>query len=84
MVAVDYDPIARGYVAGLARPGGNITGVFLQQVELSAKRIEIMKETFPRVTRAAASETCQGNDADKVLNRHQRGSCSLRSGRHRD
>jgi len=54
MVAVDYDPIARGYVAGLARPGGNITGVFLQQVELSAKRIEIMKETFPRVTRAAA------------------------------
>jgi putative ABC transport system substrate-binding protein len=54
MVAVDYDPIARGYVAGLARPGGNITGVFLQQVELSAKRIEIMKETLPRVTRATA------------------------------
>jgi putative tryptophan/tyrosine transport system substrate-binding protein len=54
MVAVDYDPIARGYVAGLARPGGNITGVFLQQVELSAKRIGIMKETVPRFTRAAA------------------------------
>ena len=37
MMAVDYDPIARGYVAGLARPGGNITGVFLQQVERSPK-----------------------------------------------
>jgi len=32
MVANDYDPVARGYVASLARPGGNVTGVFLQQI----------------------------------------------------
>ena len=31
MIAIDYDPIARGYVAGLPRPGGNITGLFFSQ-----------------------------------------------------
>src|SRR5262249_38917906 len=38
MVAVDYDPLALGYVASLARPRGNVTGVFAQQIELTAKR----------------------------------------------
>src|SRR2546428_753265 len=38
MVAIDYDPVARGYVAGLPRPGGNITGLFFQQLELTGKR----------------------------------------------
>jgi putative tryptophan/tyrosine transport system substrate-binding protein len=51
MVAVDYDPVARGYVAGLARPGGNITGVFAQQIELAAKRLEILTQTLPAVKR---------------------------------
>jgi putative ABC transport system substrate-binding protein len=53
VVAVDYDPIARGYVGGLARPGGNITGVFLRQPELTAKRIELLKEVVPRARRLA-------------------------------
>jgi putative ABC transport system substrate-binding protein len=35
IVAIDYDPIALKYVSSLARPGGNITGVFLQQIELT-------------------------------------------------
>ena len=39
MIAIDYDPFARGYVASLARPNGNVTGVFFQQIELSMKRI---------------------------------------------
>jgi putative ABC transport system substrate-binding protein len=47
MIAIDYDPFARGYVTSLARPSGNITGVFFQQIELAAKRIELVKETFP-------------------------------------
>ena len=51
MVAIDYDPLALGYIASLARPGGNITGVFLQQLELTAKRIELLKATFPKLTR---------------------------------
>jgi putative ABC transport system substrate-binding protein len=52
-VAIDYDPVARGYVASLARPGGNTTGVFLQQVELTAKRIQLLKETLPNLEHAA-------------------------------
>src|SRR5262249_30354678 len=39
MVAIDYDPLASGYVKSLAKPGGNVTGVFLQQVELAGKRL---------------------------------------------
>jgi putative ABC transport system substrate-binding protein len=38
MVAVDYDPLALGYVKSLARPGGNVTGLYLQQLDLAKKR----------------------------------------------
>jgi putative ABC transport system substrate-binding protein len=47
MVAVDYDPLASGYVASLAHPGGRITGVFLQQIDLAVKRAQLMKDAFP-------------------------------------
>jgi putative ABC transport system substrate-binding protein len=53
MVAIDYNPIARGYVAGLPRPGGNITGVFFQQLELTGKRLELLKEVVPQMQRVA-------------------------------
>ena len=45
--AINYDPIARGYVASLARPGGNITGLFYQQAELAAKKVELLTQAFP-------------------------------------
>jgi putative tryptophan/tyrosine transport system substrate-binding protein len=48
VVAIDYDPLIRGYVRSLARPGGNITGVFLRQLELTAKRIEFLREVVPQ------------------------------------
>jgi putative tryptophan/tyrosine transport system substrate-binding protein len=47
MIALDYDPFARGYVTSLAHPSGNVTGIFSQQIELSAKRLEIAKELIP-------------------------------------
>jgi ABC-type uncharacterized transport system substrate-binding protein len=47
MVAIDYDPIALGYVTSLARPTGNITGLFLQQIELATKRLQLLKNAFP-------------------------------------
>lgn len=52
-VAIDYDPVARGYVASLGKPGGNATGVSLNQLELTAKRLEILNEAFPKLKRLA-------------------------------
>ena len=53
VLAVSSDPVGTGLVAGLARPGGNITGLSIQQVELSAKSLELLKEAVPKVSRAA-------------------------------
>jgi putative tryptophan/tyrosine transport system substrate-binding protein len=47
------DPVATGLVDGLARPGGNITGVTELSTELSAKRLEILKDTVPNLQRVA-------------------------------
>jgi putative tryptophan/tyrosine transport system substrate-binding protein len=52
MIAINYDPLALGYVGSLARPGGNITGVFLMQPELTGKRLELLKQTVPDIARA--------------------------------
>ena len=52
MVAV-ADPVAFGFVASLARPGGNITGFAFLLPELSGKRLELLKETIPKLSRAA-------------------------------
>ena len=49
-LAVDFDPLAKGYVANLSHPGGNVTGIFVRQLELAAKRVEITREAFPRAT----------------------------------
>ncbi len=47
------DPVGAGFVASLARPGGNITGVSLLMAELPGKRLELLKETVPQSTRVA-------------------------------
>src|SRR5947209_12787794 len=47
ILAVNYDPIERGYVTSLAHPGGNITGVFYRQPELAAKQLELLTQAFP-------------------------------------
>jgi ABC-type uncharacterized transport system substrate-binding protein len=47
------DPVASGLVTSLARPGGNITGLSIVAVELSGKRLELLKEAVPSVTRVA-------------------------------
>ena len=48
---LESDPVAAGFVASLARPGGNITGIFLDMPELSGKLLQFLKETLPRLTR---------------------------------
>jgi putative tryptophan/tyrosine transport system substrate-binding protein len=54
MVAVDFDPVEKNYIASLARPGGNITGVYFRQIESALKRLELLREALPNVTRVAA------------------------------
>jgi len=53
MVAVDYDPLSLGLIDSLARPGGNVTGVFLRRRELTPKQLELLKEAIPRARRVA-------------------------------
>ena len=62
LVAVNFDPIARGYVASLARPGGNITGVVFQQLELAQKQVELLTQAFPGKTHLAALFDAQSAD----------------------
>ena len=55
IVAIDLetDPVAKGFVASLARPGKNITGLFLDLPELNGKRLELLRELVPRLSRVA-------------------------------
>lgn len=47
------DPIGTGLIASLARPGGNVTGLSLQQFDLAGKRLELLREMVPRLRRLA-------------------------------
>jgi ABC-type uncharacterized transport system substrate-binding protein len=51
------DPVGSGFVASLARPGGNITGLSTLAPELSGKRLELLKETVPKLSRVAVLGT---------------------------
>jgi ABC-type uncharacterized transport system substrate-binding protein len=55
--AQDGDPVASGFVANLARPGGNITGLSTLAPELSGKRLELLKEVVPKLSRVAVFGT---------------------------
>jgi len=52
MIAVDYDPLALGYIKSLSRPGGNVTGLLLQGTELARKRLQLLKDALPNVQAA--------------------------------
>jgi len=47
------DPVGSGFVSSLARPGGNITGLSLMTPDLDGKRLELLKEAFPKIARIA-------------------------------
>jgi putative ABC transport system substrate-binding protein len=51
MVALNYDPVAKGHVTSLGHPGGNVTGVLSLALEQGAKQLELLKEVLPKVTR---------------------------------
>ena len=53
VMAIVADPVGSGLVTNLAHPGGNVTGLSLMATELSPKRLQLLKETIPRLTRVA-------------------------------
>ena len=53
VMAQDTDPVGSGFVASLARPGGNITGLSALAPEMSGKQLELMKEIIPKLSRVA-------------------------------
>ena len=59
----DNDPVASGFVASLARPGGNITGLSTLSPELSGKQLELLKEIVPKLSRVTVfgTSTNSGN-----------------------
>jgi putative ABC transport system substrate-binding protein len=77
IVGYDYetDPIAAGFAVSLARPGGNVTGVFLDQATVSAKHVELLRELSPAISRLAvlwdaplaAAQHQAVNDAARAL-----------------
>ena len=63
VMALDNDPVGNGFVASLARPGGNITGLSTLSPEISGKQLELLKEIVPRLSRVAVlgNSTHPGN-----------------------
>jgi putative ABC transport system substrate-binding protein len=63
VMAQDGDPVGSGFVASLARPGGNITGLATLAPELGGKRLELLKEIVPKLSRVAVfgTSTSPGN-----------------------
>jgi putative ABC transport system substrate-binding protein len=59
----DTDPVGNKFVASLARPGGNITGLSILAPELSGKRLELLKEIVPKLPRVAVLGTSRLGDA---------------------
>lgn len=53
IVSISADPVATGLVASLARPGGNVTGVSMMMPALAGKRLEVLREISPKLTRVA-------------------------------
>jgi putative tryptophan/tyrosine transport system substrate-binding protein len=63
VMAQDFDPVSNGFVASLARPGGNITGLATLRPELSGKQLELLQEIVPKLSRVAffGTSTNPGN-----------------------
>jgi putative tryptophan/tyrosine transport system substrate-binding protein len=78
VMAQDPDPIGNGFVASLARPGGNITGLSNLGPELSGKRLELLKEVVPRLTRVAVFGTSTFPGNAQILRETELAAAALR------
>ena len=67
VMAQDTDPLGNGFIASLARPGGNITGLSTLQVDLTGKRLELLKEVVPKLSRVAVIGSSTSADNAREL-----------------
>jgi len=63
IVMTSGNPLETGLAASLAKPGGNVTGLTVLSSDLSGKRVELLRETFPKTTRIAALRSPQEYEA---------------------
>ena len=66
------DPVGFGFVQSLAHPGGNMTGLSLMSIDLSGKRLELLKEAVPRLSRAAVLTDVTDPFRDRIVKAYQR------------
>jgi putative tryptophan/tyrosine transport system substrate-binding protein len=66
VMAYDTDPVGNGFVASLARPGGNITGLSALSPEISGKQLELLKEVVPRLSSVAVLGTSSLRNYEQV------------------
>jgi len=69
--AQEGDPVERGFVASLARPGRNITGLSTLSPELNGKRLELLKETVPKLSRVAVLGSSTSTSPGRFLKDHE-------------
>jgi putative ABC transport system substrate-binding protein len=72
------DPVANGFIDSLARPGGNITGLYTQSVELNGKRLELLKEVTPRLTRVGLLRNPNTAPAEAVFKEYKTAAHALK------
>jgi len=81
VMAITHEPVAMGFVASLARPGGNITGMAFQDSELATKRLELLKAAVPVLSRVAALwDPSGGGPGALAATEHAAGSLGLKLG----
>jgi putative ABC transport system substrate-binding protein len=74
----DRDPVGTGFVASLARPGGNITGLSTLRPEISGKHVELLKETIPRLSRVAVFGTSTVPGTAQILKEMERAAAEVK------
>ena len=78
VMVTTVDPVATGLVDSLARPGGNITGITRLTRELSGKRLELLMEILPKISRVGMLWSTSRTLADRELNEYEAAAGALK------
>ena len=77
VMAQDIDPVGTGFIASLARPGGNITGLSSLVPEISGKQLELLKQVVPKLSRVAVLWTSSNPGNTQALREIERAAVTL-------